>query len=741
MNFPCPNRIDLCPDGDADAPIQNTTSEAPDSLRVFRRYYRQNVYRDGYSLGFCDADDPEDALLCAARAATRQDQPGTLPTVFGNTPQYCAVNCGDGNISEFTTGANFFTATSQAAADALAAAYACEAANENCPALLGNSAQQCQVTCPNGFTIQNYIVAANSFFALTQAEANSAAMEMACEAATALCSTGSITLKSSAAQACTIVCGDGHEVSFTVRAGVAVALTQAEADARALNLACVIASKLCDNVPPTFLNVAQTCSALCGSTLVEYTLDAGVFRSTSQFLADASANAFACVVVARICESNGPIPPQPLVRNGAQRCAVNCPNGGTFTYSAQAGLFLANNRATADLQASSYACSRAYATMRCAPNITPTACVGTAYLSSLAVSGGIGYELVSGTIPPGLTVAANRILGIPSAAGTYSFTIRIWFAGNHFASRTYSIQVGEITTSSLPGAANGTPYAAALGQSGFTNPTWSIVGSLPPGLALNPNTGVIAGTPSGASGNYSFTAIATDPSGLTCSRALSIGVATLTPWEWWKMDEVSGNRIGSILGTVMTPAAGAVGSNTGKINLAAVLTGGFNDLETTNDPTLAYQGNGLDFFGWVRMDAFNPFGWLLMNYVETANNNGIELYFTFDNFPFATGIHCIVEGDDNVSQTISIPFTFVAGDWIFWRVFYDPVTTRWGLQINDGAITLSGVEPWSAKADGIVVFGGFGVTVRIDETGLFMSKLTEAEASQIYNSGAGMTFP
>ena len=62
----------------------------------------------------------------------------------------------------------------------------------------------------------------------------------------------------------------------------------------------------------------------------------------------------------------------------------------------------------------------------------------------------------------------------------------------------------SITTTSLPAATVGEPYAQTLTASGAT-PTWTIIGGrLPAGLSLSPNTGVISGTPT-AEGTYPIT--------------------------------------------------------------------------------------------------------------------------------------------------------------------------------------------------------------------------------------------
>jgi Putative Ig domain/Pentapeptide repeats (8 copies) len=68
----------------------------------------------------------------------------------------------------------------------------------------------------------------------------------------------------------------------------------------------------------------------------------------------------------------------------------------------------------------------------------------------------------------------------------------------------------QITTTSLPAGTLDSPYSAGLTASGGNPPyTWSVVGSLPPGLHVHKSLGTITGEPQ-ASGTYSFTVVVTD---------------------------------------------------------------------------------------------------------------------------------------------------------------------------------------------------------------------------------------
>ena len=156
-----------------------------------------------------------------------------------------------------------------------------------------------------------------------------------------------------------------------------------------------------------------------------------------------------------------------------------------------------------------------------------------AYSQTLQASGGTGtysWSIASGSLPAGLNLSSSgQITGMPTAAGTASFTVKAADAGSGSATKALSINIAaspvSITTSSLPNGQVGAAYSQTLQASGGTGSfTWSISsGSLPAGLNLSAS-GQIAGTPT-TSGTSNFTVKATDTASGSATRALSISVA------------------------------------------------------------------------------------------------------------------------------------------------------------------------------------------------------------------------
>lgn len=157
--------------------------------------------------------------------------------------------------------------------------------------------------------------------------------------------------------------------------------------------------------------------------------------------------------------------------------------------------------------------------------------VGSAYVSSLNASGGTpaySFQLLSGTLPPGLTFSSAGVLsGTPTMTGSFPIVIRLTDSSGAIFQKSFQILVGSSALSfinaSLPMAYLGQNYRANLQAAAGAQPyTFSIVsGTLPVGLTLDGN-GTISGTPT-AAGQSTVTFKVTDASGGTAVNTLTIG--------------------------------------------------------------------------------------------------------------------------------------------------------------------------------------------------------------------------
>lgn len=170
----------------------------------------------------------------------------------------------------------------------------------------------------------------------------------------------------------------------------------------------------------------------------------------------------------------------------------------------------------------------------------PGASVGTIYSASLTATGGSGsylWQLLSGTLPPGLALQASGVIaGTPTDAGTYNFVARVSDAQNGQLGdqRGFTIVVASgssgtlnITNTSLNSATVNAPYSVTLAATGGTAPyVWTVTaGQLPFGVGLTPVTGLLSGTPL-VPGSYSFTVRVTDATAAFATRQLTLVVGS-----------------------------------------------------------------------------------------------------------------------------------------------------------------------------------------------------------------------
>ncbi len=159
-----------------------------------------------------------------------------------------------------------------------------------------------------------------------------------------------------------------------------------------------------------------------------------------------------------------------------------------------------------------------------APTITTTALSGTVSIGSqysqvINASGSvpITWSVNSGTLPTGLSLntASGVISGTPTAAGSYSFTIRATNDAG-FSNQAFTGSVvgaaPAITTTTLNTIYRSMAFSQTLAATG-TPTSWAVVsGALPTGLSLNTSTGVISGTAT-VTGSYSAIVRATNSYG------------------------------------------------------------------------------------------------------------------------------------------------------------------------------------------------------------------------------------
>jgi hypothetical protein len=178
------------------------------------------------------------------------------------------------------------------------------------------------------------------------------------------------------------------------------------------------------------------------------------------------------------------------------------------------------------------------ATIDVTPASLPGGTNGAAYNEAFAANGGTApytYAHVAGTLPSGLVFNGTALVGTPTAAGSYNFSIEATDANGDKGTRAYTVAILpatiDITPATLPNAANGAAYSLALTATGGTGPyTYALTsGTCPAGMTLS-QAGLLSGTPGVAAGSFDIEVTATDANGDNVTRAytLVVGAATIT---------------------------------------------------------------------------------------------------------------------------------------------------------------------------------------------------------------------
>ncbi|MDL2718597.1 MAG: putative Ig domain-containing protein [Acidobacteriota bacterium] len=157
-----------------------------------------------------------------------------------------------------------------------------------------------------------------------------------------------------------------------------------------------------------------------------------------------------------------------------------------------------------------------------------TGTAGTPFSQTFTQAGGVGavtFSLTSGTLPTGLTLAANGTLsGTPTQTGSFPITVKATDANTcNGTGATYTLVIScQVITVTKPAVAAGTvgaPFSQTFTQAGaIGTATFTTTSTLPAGMSLSA-AGVLSGTP-GQPGTFPIVVKVTDSNGCIGTSAL-----------------------------------------------------------------------------------------------------------------------------------------------------------------------------------------------------------------------------
>jgi len=260
--------------------------------------------------------------------------------------------------------------------------------------------------------------------------------------------------------------------------------------------------------------------------------------------------------------------------------------------------------------------SQAYTFTVNAPSITVTPAtvpggqVAVAYSQSLSASGGSGgytYSLSAGALPPGLALSsAGGLSGTPSAAGSYSFTVKATDSFGFTGSQAYTVGINQPVPVVVNDAATTPANAPATitVTSNDTGPITSIAVAQAPAHGSTTVNGLnVVYTPAtNYFGNDSFTYTATGPGGTSTPATVNVTVTPLAV-------PVAAAQAASVLAGKSVTIHAIQGATGAPFTTVAIVTAPAKGAASVSGTDIVYTAP-IDASGAVTLDytLSNPFG-------------------------------------------------------------------------------------------------------------------------------------
>jgi hypothetical protein len=211
---------------------------------------------------------------------------------------------------------------------------------------------------------------------------------------------------------------------------------------------------------------------------------------------------------------------------------------------------------------------------------------------------------------------------------------------------------------------------------------------------------------------------------------------------YWKLDETAGTRFDSVSANDLSDNGG-VGFGIGKIGNAASFVNANNEyLSRPMVPDLQLTGD-LSLSCWFKLDASaSPSAYYgLVSSDTNASDRGLRLEW---DVIAQTSRFVIFDSVGGVFAIATWGTTLSVDTWYHVIAWYDSTADTANITINNGipvSVTGSGVVETAATTFYVGLRDGEPMWGLIDEVGIWSRVLTAAERTQLYNGGAGLTYP
>lgn len=229
-------------------------------------------------------------------------------------------------------------------------------------------------------------------------------------------------------------------------------------------------------------------------------------------------------------------------------------------------------------------------------------------------------------------------------------------------------------------------------------------------------------------------------------RPLGSGVSTLNTGliTYWKLEEASGTRADSEPTTPQDLTDNnTVTQTTGKIGNAAFFTAANSESLTHVDSADLSTGN-IDFsvVAWAKFTSLSGSMWFVSQWIAGGNQRAWAI-----NYDATSGRLRFSVSSDGTTQVHLQADAFgppATNAWYMIFASHDSVNNTINISVNNGSANSVAHSTGVLDSTGAFNLGNVGslyLDGALDECGLWKKVLSAAEVTELYNGGAGKTYP
>lgn len=211
-----------------------------------------------------------------------------------------------------------------------------------------------------------------------------------------------------------------------------------------------------------------------------------------------------------------------------------------------------------------------------------------------------------------------------------------------------------------------------------------------------------------------------------------------TPKVFFNFDESSGNATDSV--NSLSGVNTSVTYSTGKINNAAYFNG--SAFLTVADNTIIEPASSISFGGWIYISSTSSFQMMLAKGENAGDTRSYEMRCNGTTTQMQVqlrvggGLYCACTSTTAIG-TGTWAHVIYTRNGTTQKIYINGVSdTLTSVTNNAGNIDYSTDDLWFGQRN-----GGFRFNGRLDMMGIWDVELTQAEVTELYNSGTGIQYP